>query len=222
MEILKSFPTLSSLRASQPNLRALLFDMDGTLFQTEEHHADVLRQMAQEWKIVPPFPPHELEDRLKGMADRQVLELARNWQGFPAHFDEASFIAEKNKKLLELIPQTPIERWCSQDLVGLLHEAKQAQLLTAVVTSSERVITDQFLHTSQLRPLFDLVITLQDVTHPKPHPAPYLQAMLHLNVGPRDTLIFEDSRPGLEAATRAGARVIEVQWWKNYSSGLKT
>jgi beta-phosphoglucomutase-like phosphatase (HAD superfamily) len=32
-------------------------------------------------------------------------------------------------------------------------------------------------------------------------------------VGPRETLIFEDSKPGLEAAQRAGARVIEAQWW---------
>jgi HAD superfamily hydrolase (TIGR01509 family) len=74
-------------------------------------------------------------------------------------------------------------------------------------------VTDKLLNVSGLSAFFQLVITLQDVKQPKPHPGPYLQAMLALNVGPRETVIFEDSKPGLEAATKAGARVIEAQWW---------
>lgn len=213
MEILKSFPNLTALRTTQPHLRAILFDMDGTLFQTEEIHADVLRMMARDWRILPPFPAHELENRLKGMADRQVLELARHWPGFPQQMDEEKFIAEKNQRLLELIPHVPLEKWCAPEMEDFLIQATKNDLVLAVVTSSERVITDKLLQTSKLRDYFQLVITLQDVTHPKPHPAPYLQAMLALNVGPRETLIFEDSKPGLEAAQRAGARVIEAQWW---------
>lgn len=213
MEILKTFPTLTALRTAQPHLRAILFDMDGTLFQTEEIHADVLRMMARDWRILPPFPASELENRLKGMADRQVLELARHWPGFPQEMDENKFITEKNQRLLELIPQIPLHKWCAPQMKDFLIESSQSDIVLAVVTSSERVITDQLLKASGLRDYFQLVITLQDVTHPKPHPAPYLQAMLALSVGPRETLIFEDSKPGLEAAQKAGARVIEAQWW---------
>lgn len=213
MEILKTFPSITALRTAQPHLRAILFDMDGTLFQTEEIHADVLRMMARDWRILPPFPAHELENRLKGMADRQVLELARHWPGFPQEMNEEKFITEKNQRLLELIPQIPLNKWCAPEMKEFLIEATKNDMVLAVVTSSERVITDKLLQVSGLRDYFQLVITLQDVTHPKPHPAPYLQAMLALNVGPRETLIFEDSKPGLEAAQRAGARVIEAQWW---------
>jgi HAD superfamily hydrolase (TIGR01509 family) len=187
--------------------------MDGTLFQTEEIHADVFRLMARDWRILPPYPIQELEMRLKGMTDQQVLELARDWPGFPPDMDTKKFIAEKNQRLLELIPHIPLNKWCAPEMKEFLIEAIKNDILLAVVTSSERVVTDKLLSVSGLSAFFQLVITLQDVKQPKPHPGPYLQAMLALNVGPRETLIFEDSRPGLEAATKAGARVIEAQWW---------
>jgi HAD superfamily hydrolase (TIGR01509 family) len=217
MDVFNDFPTLSGLNDRHPALRGVLFDMDGTLFQTEEIHADVLRQMAVQWKIRPPFPPQEVEARLKGMADRQVLAMARSWEGFPVDMDEETFIAEKNRQLLELIPRTQLQQWCAPALVNFLKAAREQGLLLAVVTSSERVITDQLLEVSGLTTLFDLVITLQDVKFAKPHPWPYLQAMLQLGIGPRETVIFEDSAPGLAAAKESGAWVIEAQWWTNYS-----
>lgn len=222
MDIFSSFPTLQDLRSRHPALRGVLFDMDGTLFQTEEIHADVLRQMAVDWKIRPPFPPEEVETRLKGMADRQVLAIARSWQGFPADLDDAAFIQEKNDRLLKMIPHSPLEKWCAPAMTQFLNEAKAAGLILAIVTSSERVITDQLLEVSGLASLFDLVITLQDVRFAKPHPWPYLQAMQQLNIGPRETVIFEDSTPGLTSARESGAWVIEAQWWENYSSPRRT
>jgi HAD superfamily hydrolase (TIGR01509 family) len=63
------------------------------------------------------------------------------------------------------------------------------------------------------RDLFDVIITLQDVAHPKPHPFPYLKAMIQLGVGPRETVIFEDSLTGLQSAQASGARFIQADWW---------
>lgn len=221
MEFLTTFPTLEALQRAQPQLRALLFDMDGTLFQTEEIHGEALRHMARDWGLRPPFAPHEVEARLKGMSDRQVMELARDWPGFPPHMNAELFVAEKNSRLVELIPQAPMHKWISPELVKLIQDAKSAGLMCAVVTSSERIITDILLHLSGLDRVLDLVITLQDVKKPKPHPWPYLQAMLQLGVGPRETVIFEDSPPGLAAATAAGARVIRADWWMNSANPLE-
>ena len=206
MEIRTSFPKLKELLHSQPGLRALLFDMDGTLFKTESIHGAVLRQLASNWGLRPPFPPSEVEERLKGMSDTQVLELAKSWEGFPPHMNTSIFIQEKNKLLLQLIPTLEIKAWRSD-------ESKHSGLSVSVVTSSERVITNLLLKLSGLDKILDLVITLQDVAIPKPHPGPYLKAMITLGVGPRETLIFEDSPPGLASATASGARVIQAAWW---------
>ncbi len=221
METLSSFPDFSQLHAQHPGLRGVLFDMDGTLFQTEEIHAEVLRAMARDWRVRPPFPAHELEERCKGMADRQVLEWARSWEGFPAAMDEATFVNEKNQRLLQHIPRCPLETWCAPALLHFLSQAQIHGILLAIVTSSERVITEKLVQTAQVEKFFDLIITLQDVRFAKPHPWPYLQAMQQLGLGPRETIVFEDSAPGLAAAQAAGVRVIEAQWWKDYSSGRK-
>ncbi|MBY0516008.1 MAG: HAD family phosphatase [Bacteriovoracaceae bacterium] len=213
MEVFTQFPTLSALKPLQPSLRGVLFDMDGTLLQTEELHADVLREMAIDYKISPPFPPQELQERLKGMADAQVWKMAQDWKGFPSQLSVEDFIHDKNNRLIQLIPKVPLSSWCSEKMIHFLKEAKKEDILLAIVTSSERVITDQLIKHGDLKKYFDLIITLQDVVLPKPNPGPYLKAMQLLNLGPRDTLIFEDSITGMTAAKATGARVIEAKWW---------
>lgn len=217
METFDLFPTLQALRLPHRDLRALFFDMDGTLFQTEEMHGEVLRHMAKDWGIRPPFPPDEVETRLKGLSDPQVVELARSWQGFPPEMTTEQFVQEKNRRLLRLIPTLPKAKWSSIALEHLLKEAKAQGLALALVTSSEDVITACLLKAAGLGQIFDVIITLQNVQRPKPHPEPYLRAMLALNVGPRETLIFEDSTPGLEAARLTGARVGRADWWKGWA-----
>jgi beta-phosphoglucomutase-like phosphatase (HAD superfamily) len=60
------------------------------------------------------------------------------------------------------------------------------------------------------RPLFDVVVTGEDVSRPKPDPEAYLQAAGLLGVEPGDCIAIEDSVPGLASATAAGAVVIGV------------
>jgi HAD superfamily hydrolase (TIGR01509 family) len=216
METYDLFPTLQALKLPHPGLRALFFDMDGTLFQTEEMHGEVLRGMARDWGIQPPFPAHQVEERLKGYSDAQVVEMARSWRGFPAGMTTEAFVEEKNRRLLALIPTLDSGRWSSPALARLLADGRADGLCTALVTSSEDVVTHALLKASGLRGVFDVVITLQDVAHAKPHPEPYLRAMLALNVGPRETVVFEDSVPGLAAARAAGVRVVKADWWKGW------
>lgn len=58
---------------------------------------------------------------------------------------------------------------------------------------------------------FDRIISGDDVTHPKPHPECFVKAMEMAGATPSETLIFEDSEIGLEAARRSGAGVIRVK-----------
>jgi HAD superfamily hydrolase (TIGR01509 family) len=213
MEVLTTFPTLEALQRGHEGLRAVLFDMDGTLFRTEEAHGEALREMASAWGLAPPFPPEEVEARLKGLADEQVWQLARTWPGFPPGLTTHDFVAEKNRRLLALIPGLAVSDWTSPQLHSLLRAARRSGMATGLVTSSERVVTDLLLKVAGVRELFDLVITLQDVDFPKPHPFPYLKAMIQLGVGPRETVIFEDSPTGLQAARACGARFIKADWW---------
>ena len=57
---------------------------------------------------------------------------------------------------------------------------------------------------------FEVVVTAEDVQHPKPHPETFLRAAELLGVAPEHCLAFEDAVPGLEAARAADMDVIDV------------
>ncbi len=80
----------------------------------------------------------------------------------------------------------------------------------ALVTSSGRIEAHRKLALVGIADHFDVVITLDDVSAPKPAPAPYLLAAERLGVDPARCLVFEDSETGAEAAHRAGCFVVQV------------
>lgn len=80
----------------------------------------------------------------------------------------------------------------------------------ALVTSSRRVEAHAKLGMVGLHATFAHVVTVDDVTNPKPHPEPYLLAASLLNVDPARCLVFEDSEAGAQAAHRAGMVVVQV------------
>ena len=88
-------------------------------------------------------------------------------------------------------------------------EALRPTYYTAVVTSGSRNAKQILRHFGRLE-LFDAVFTIDDVQHGKPDPEGFLKAMHHFEVAPKDTLIFEDSNVGLQAARACGASVCIV------------
>lgn len=80
----------------------------------------------------------------------------------------------------------------------------------AIVTSSSKTEAHHKLRLTGLGPYFDHVVTLADVTRPKPAPEPYELAARRMGVEPGRCLVFEDSETGAEAAHRAGCIVVQV------------
>ncbi len=90
----------------------------------------------------------------------------------------------------------------------LLSQARH--LPRVLVTSSRRNDAHAKLAMVGLERSFAHVVTVDDVTDPKPHPAPYLLAARLLGIPPARCLVFEDSEAGAQAAHRAGCIVVQV------------
>lgn len=82
--------------------------------------------------------------------------------------------------------------------------------LACVTTGSRRNATEVLTHFGCVC-WFDLILTSEDVEKSKPDPEGYLKAMEHFGVTPAETMIFEDSGPGLAAARASGAAVFKVE-----------
>lgn len=93
-------------------------------------------------------------------------------------------------------------------VLEMLAQLRLRGLKLAVATSSKQWMVDRVFSLVELAPLFDTVISADGVTHHKPHPEAYLLALRRLAIVPESAIVIEDSQTGLEAATRAGIRVI--------------
>lgn len=92
----------------------------------------------------------------------------------------------------------------NQRLVDILRALK-GEYKTAVVTTASRENCNDILQQFNLHDLFDLVLTDDDISRSKPSPEGFIKAMKRFDAKPEETIIFEDSSVGIEAAKRSGA-----------------
>mgnify|MGYP003157599289 CR=1 FL=1 len=96
-------------------------------------------------------------------------------------------------------------------LLAILQAMKAAGHDLACVTTGSRKNATEVLEYFHCADWFGVFITGEDVVRSKPDPEGYLKAMAHFGVTPAETMIFEDSGPGLEAARASGATVYKVE-----------
>ncbi|MGQ9365653.1 HAD family hydrolase [Azospirillum sp. ST 5-10] len=175
-------------------VQAILFDMDGTLVDTTGPVERAWRGWAAHHGLDP--------DAILAVAHgRRTIETVRRFA--PHGLD-----IEEEVRLLE-------DRY-TNDTEGVFAVPGAADLVRAlprhrwaVVTSAPRAMAQARIRQAGL-PLPDTLIGGDDVRHGKPDPEGYRTAAARLGVLPRDTLVFEDAPPGLEAGHAAGAWVIAV------------
>ncbi|MCK4515668.1 MAG: HAD-IA family hydrolase, partial [Spirochaetaceae bacterium] len=134
-----------------------------------------------------------------------VVELFKERHGLAGTVDE--LIAEKDVAYLALASGNTTVFSPIRELILAL-QLRGVRL--AVATSSRRVILDTMLEETGLTALFPVTVSSDDVDQPKPDPEVFLQAARRLKVSPGQCCVIEDSQYGVQAAVRAGMRVIAV------------
>ena len=178
---------------------AILFDLDGTLIDTESLAvASGLAAFAAAGFPVDLAFMHRLVG-IDGPTSAKIIS---------EHHPELTHQA------LDLLWRAGFEAAMQKGLnlkPGVTELLSQALHLPRVlVTSSRRADAHAKLEKAGLGQAFAHVVTVDDVTNPKPHPEPYLLAARLLGVPPSRCLVFEDSEAGSEAAHRAGCVVVQV------------
>ncbi len=178
--------------------RAILFDNDGVLAASEPLHWDAWRQLISELGL----PYHENEVRTQvGKTGPEIigalLAIHRpNWRNETPLLDLDQLARRKNDFFLmsathALMPYPGVREG--------IEWLKSQGIRTAVVTNAKRRELDASLKAMQLGELLEVKISRDDVSPPKPDPAPYLFAAVSLGVPPEHCLVVEDSPVGLEA-----------------------
>lgn len=191
--------------------RAVFFDLDGTLFNSEPLHATALIEAAKECGIdLTGINP--LHDFL-GLPDPGVYRQLVADRRVPEECSQDSFIASKNAHYLAHCRDLSDHQWQEVSTPGtreFLVQLKKSNILTAVVSASEPSIVEAMIKGAGIDRLFDHIVARGECFRSKPSPGPYLTTLRHWKLHSNDVLVFEDSPTGKKAAALAGCSVVAV------------
>lgn len=173
--------------------KAALFDLDGTLLDTEPQYTEFWSAMGRSYR--PDLP--DFNSMIKGTTLIQIFDL---------------YIPEEYRE--EITEQ--LDAWEAQMHYELMPGAEEyitrmhsRGVKTALVTSSnDKKMRQVRRKLPQFDSLFDVVLTSENFTRSKPFPDCYLKAAEVLDVQPCDCIVFEDAFSGLQAARAAGMYVV--------------
>ena len=183
--------------------RAVLWDLDGTLGDSEEYHWLAWRDTLAPEGVVITY------DQFLARFGQKNDRILRDWLGPDASHDRIRRLgdakeAEYRRIAAErgLAPLPGAAEW-----VARLHEADWRQ---AIASSAPRRNVEVMLKALGMARSFEAVIAAEDVTAGKPDPQVFMAAAFRLHVPPSHCVVVEDAAAGIEAARRAGMRSVGV------------
>lgn len=179
--------------------RALLFDLDGTLVDSDPIHERGWVELLKPYGIT--VDPVLYRTRFSGRLNPEIVAE------FLPHLDrEANLALCETKEALfrSLTPRLdPLP-----GVVALIERARRNGVKIAVVTNAPRVNVDHMLAALGLADIWDEQVVADEIGIGKPDPGPYREALRRFAVAPGDALAFEDSASGVRSASGAGIHTV--------------
>ena len=185
------------------NIKAVLFDLDGTLVESMSMWGDIDVDYLKKFHIP---VPEGLQKAIEGLSMYQTAVYFK--ENFAIEDSLENIMDEWNrmayKKYTTEIPLKPGVR-------AFLDVLKSKNIPCGIATSNSRILTEAILKSHQVENYFSVMVTGDEITNGKPDPEVYLEAAIKLGVAPEHCLVFEDIPFGIMAGKRAGMTVCAVE-----------
>lgn len=183
-------------------LQAVIFDMDGTLVDSEPTHKLVEREIFDELGIVVSEEEHE---SYVGSTSYDFWRMIKERHGVSDSLED--MIARERQRYLGYVRDSK-GLSPTPGVVALLQQFQEQGISLGLATSASRQSMEMILKTFELEKFFGVRFCGDDVLNGKPNPEIFLKTAEGLNVGPHRCLVFEDAENGLRAAKNAGMKCV--------------
>jgi HAD superfamily hydrolase (TIGR01509 family) len=183
--------------------RALLFDIDGTLADTDPLHLQAFNMVLGPLGHV--FDHGSFARELQGFSNASIS--ARYLPGEPP--DRQAAIMDQKEGAFRQLVSGNVRPMAG--LLTLLTRAEQANIPMVAVTNAPRLNAEMLLAGLGIMHRFKAVVIGDELPHSKPHPLPYLEGLRAVNAAPHLSVAFEDSRSGIRSASAAGIATVGIR-----------
>ena len=189
-------------------IRAVIFDMDGVIVESEHLHIKAEQQTMLKHGVR--ISAEELHTYTGTTAEFMFTELIKKYK-LNTTFERV--FNEKEKFMFKLLEK---ETRPTKGVIELLKKLKRKGIKLGIASSSHRNLIEYILRRLNIVRLFDFVVSAEDIANSKPNPEIFLRSARGLRVEPVECLVVEDAKLGVEAAKNAGMRVVG---YRNPNSG---
>ncbi|WP_156288347.1 pyrophosphatase PpaX [Oceanobacillus salinisoli] len=181
------------------NIRTILFDLDGTLIDTNE-------------LIIASFT-HTFKHYNLPYTREEIIEF----NGPPLKETFTNINPNRAEEMVDVYREHNLREHDNYvtafpNVMEVLDALKEKNFMLGIVTTKMTESVNRGLKIAGLENYFDSIVTLDDVTHPKPHPEPVIKAMKALDADAASTLMVGDNSHDIESGQNAGVETAGVAW----------
>ncbi len=190
---------------NRPKLKAVIFDLDGVIVDTARLHYKAWKTISDAEGI---YFDEKINERLKGVSRMDSLNIIMENANRAYSTGELEQLAEQKNNLYVQMLDDLTHADILDGIDDFIGQLREKGLKLALYSASKN--TDKIVDHVGVRDWFDVVVTGNDVTRPKPDPQGLMLISEKLGIAPADCVVIEDAFAGLEAAGRAGMKAFGI------------
>lgn len=187
------------------SIKAVIFDLDGVIVTTDDYHYEAWKRIADEENI---YFDRDINERLRGVSRMESLEIILEKSKKKYSEVEKNQLAEKKNECYKIFLDNLSEIDILLGVNKTLNDLKNRNIKVAIGSSSKNTMF--ILNKIALMNKFDVIVDGTMIKNSKPDPEVFLMAAGKMGINPENCLVVEDADAGVEAALKAGMRVLGV------------
>ena len=182
----------------------IIFDMDGVLFDSERMYINEIISFFKQYDI---YLTNDICKVVIGVDNKRFYKIVYQWWNNKTSFNEFVIILKQYFNSLK----RDYSKLLNDNALKLLRYLKENGYKIALASSSQKSVIINALKTSNIIEYFDLITSGDQFKESKPNPEIYLYTINKLHSSKEETIIVEDSYPGIQSAINAGIEVLALK-----------